>query len=76
MFALIRNLTLLNARNDDGTEWNVFEKDQGREQWPDLPTYTASPAFDVSVRSCPAVTMLARLAHPPIFSILANDSKL
>jgi hypothetical protein len=49
MFALIRNLTLLNARNDDGTEWNVFEKDQGKEQWPDLPSYTASPAFDVTV---------------------------
>ena len=37
-----------NARNEDGTEWNVFEKDQGKEQWPDVPSYTVSPAFDVT----------------------------
>ncbi len=49
MFSLLRQFTKLNERNDDGTEWNVFEKDQGSEQWPDLAAYKSARNFDVTV---------------------------
>jgi hypothetical protein len=52
MFSLIRRLTALDGDlNEDGTQWNVFEKNQGSAEWPDLPAYTAAPSFSVSVRT-------------------------
>ena len=52
MFSLIRRLTALDGDlNEDGTEWNVFEKDQGNDQWPDLPSYIQTPSFNVTVQS-------------------------
>ena len=40
--SLMTDTIAKNARNEDGTEWNVFEKDQGKERWPDVPSYPPS----------------------------------
>ena len=68
MFSLLRRVTSLDGElNSDGTESNVWEKDQGNAQWPDLPSYVQSPAFNVNVRIL--------FPFSPIFSILKTTAK-